>query len=92
MTSLPHAWKLAGGEGLFWASPGFTAVMAAGVVAWGLVLLATQMEECLADFALYIALLGGWILTPRLTCTTGFWPGRCCLPPGNTARIVRDSP
>jgi hypothetical protein len=65
MTSLPHAWKLAGGENLFGVA-WIYAVMVAGGVVWGLVLLQLRWKNASPTFALYVALLGGWLLTPRL--------------------------
>jgi hypothetical protein len=65
MTSLPHAWKLIGGEqflGSFWS---YCLLIAVAVV-WGVVLLQMRRGRASPDRALCFALFGSWILAPRL--------------------------
>ena len=65
MTSLPHAWRLAGGEEWL-GSAGIYAVMVLGAVLWGIVLLHLKRSNASPTSGLYLALLGSWVLTPRL--------------------------
>jgi hypothetical protein len=65
MTSLPHAWRLAGGEKLL-GSVWIHAVLILGVILWGAVLLHLKRKNASPTLALCLALVGSWILTPRL--------------------------
>jgi hypothetical protein len=101
MTSLPHAWRLAGGEGLLGGVWSYV-VMFVGAVVWGIALLRLKCNDSAANFmlpaglaqanaglgganmrqyavardnpssnapaitALCLALVGGWILSPRM--------------------------
>jgi hypothetical protein len=65
MTSLPHAWKLIGGEYLFGRACIY-AVMLAGGVLWGIALLRMKYKNASPTYALCFALFGSWILAPRL--------------------------
>jgi hypothetical protein len=82
MTSLTHAWQLAGGEKL-WGSVCIEAVMILSAAVWGIALLqlkyqsARQSRRSLREgsdpltdapavTALCLALVGGWVLSPRV--------------------------
>jgi hypothetical protein len=65
MTSLPHAWKLMGGEYLCGSACIYAAMLAGGVL-WGIALLRMKYKNASPAFALCFALFGSWILAPRL--------------------------
>jgi hypothetical protein len=65
MTSLPHAWKLMGGERIL-GTAWIYVVLAIGGLAWGLALLQMKRKNASPNFALCLAMLGSWVLTPRL--------------------------